>query len=384
MPFDSEFTVDADFPGGNLILDEIDGDAVRLHQDLRDTEGDWFFWHFRARGAAGRSLTFVFTGSPVLGTHGPAISTDGGATYNYAPGGVVEAGRSFKHDFAPCEGEVYFCFAIPYLERHMEPFFAEYADSPFLRREILCTTRKGRANERLHLGKLDGEPTYRVLLTSRHHCCESIATYCVEGFMRAVLADDAIGQWFREQVELLVVPFVDKDGVEDGDQGKNRKPRDHGRDYADESIYPTCAAIREFVPQWSAGKLRTAMDVHCPWIRGEFNEFVYAVGHPEPEMWEQQVAYSTLLEAACSGELKHYSRNNLPFGQAWNKPGNYSAGKGAGRWAAGQPGVQLATSLEIPYASATGVQVTAENARHLGGDMARALQAYLISCQSRP
>ena len=30
------------------------------------------------------------------------------------------------------------------------------------------------------------------------------------------------GQWLREQVGFLVVPFIDKDGVEDDDQGKNR------------------------------------------------------------------------------------------------------------------------------------------------------------------
>ena len=53
--------VDAGFPGGNVIVDKIDGDAVSLHQDLRDTAGDWFYWQFRVRGAEGRTLTFQFT-----------------------------------------------------------------------------------------------------------------------------------------------------------------------------------------------------------------------------------------------------------------------------------------------------------------------------------
>src|SRR4051812_4554968 len=33
------FQVDADFPGGNAILDDVKGDEVFLHQDLRDTAG---------------------------------------------------------------------------------------------------------------------------------------------------------------------------------------------------------------------------------------------------------------------------------------------------------------------------------------------------------
>ena len=42
--------IDGDIPGGNIVVDAIDGDpAVLLHQDLRDTAGDWFYWHFRVR-----------------------------------------------------------------------------------------------------------------------------------------------------------------------------------------------------------------------------------------------------------------------------------------------------------------------------------------------
>ena len=86
-----------------------------------------------------------------------------------------------------------------------------------------------------------------------------------------------------KRVEFFVVPFVDKDGVEDGDQGKNRRPHDHNRDYGgradgDHSIYASTRALRERIPAWSGGKLRVALDLHCPWIRGEHNEVIYFVG----------------------------------------------------------------------------------------------------------
>lgn len=53
----SELQIDADFPGGNVVVDGVAGDVVRLHPDLRDTEGNWFYWCCRVRGAAGRTLT---------------------------------------------------------------------------------------------------------------------------------------------------------------------------------------------------------------------------------------------------------------------------------------------------------------------------------------
>jgi len=34
-----KLAVDADFPGGNIIVEGLDGDTIFLRQDLRDTEG---------------------------------------------------------------------------------------------------------------------------------------------------------------------------------------------------------------------------------------------------------------------------------------------------------------------------------------------------------
>ena len=71
------------FPGGNIVIDRVDGDTVYLHQDLRDTEVFWFYWCFRVRGAGQRTLTFVFTQGDVIGTRGPAVSLDAGRTWGW-------------------------------------------------------------------------------------------------------------------------------------------------------------------------------------------------------------------------------------------------------------------------------------------------------------
>ncbi len=54
-----KFTIDADFPGGNIVVDSIHRDTVFIQQDLRDTEGNWFYWYFRVgRSAAGKTFLF--------------------------------------------------------------------------------------------------------------------------------------------------------------------------------------------------------------------------------------------------------------------------------------------------------------------------------------
>ena len=93
--------IDTDFPGGNAVLDTIDGDTVCLHPDLRDTEGNWFYWAFRVRGAAARTLTFQFTAQDPMGVRGPAVSLDEGVSWRWLgnPSGSV---NSFQYRFPAC------------------------------------------------------------------------------------------------------------------------------------------------------------------------------------------------------------------------------------------------------------------------------------------
>ncbi len=368
-------TIDCDFPGGNILVEKIEADTAYIRQDLRDTEGDWFYWCFRVRGAVGR-MRFQFTGSDVIGVLGPAVSTDGGATWTWLGCETVE-NNGFAYTFAAEADDVRFCVAIPYLEANLREFLDKHRGNPHLEPGVLCRSRKGREAELLRLGRIDGACDIRVLLTCRHHCCEMMADWALEGIMETVLAAGDDGEWFRKHVEFMVVPFIDKDGVEDGDQGKNRLPRDHNRDYEGDSIYPETGALRELVPAWSAGRLRFALDMHCPYIRGEGHEEIHFVGTANQENWRRVVRFSEILEDVQVGPLVFEAKNNLPFGQGWNKPDTFSKGVSFNGWSGQLPGLRFASSLEIPYASAGGKAVTAETARALGHDLAGAIRRFL-------
>jgi hypothetical protein len=292
--------VDSDFPGGNIIFDRIEDDTVFLRPDRRDSSTWWFYWHFRVRCAAGRTLRFRFVGRNPIGTRGPAVSTDRGKTWSWLDP-RAEYDSSFSYEFGGQDRDVRFCFSIPYLEKDLREFLNKHTYNPHLAIHELCRSRKGRSVKSLRAGKIHGEPKYRILLTARHHACEMIASYSLEGLLETVLSDTDLGRWFQNNVEILVVPFIDKDGVEDGDQGKNRKPHDHNRDYAGKSIYPCVAAIRRFTPEWSKRKLRVVLDLHCPHIRGRHNEVIYLVGSPDPVVWKQQQKLGDILESVRQG-----------------------------------------------------------------------------------
>jgi len=383
--------IDAQIPGGNIIVDKIEGDTVSLRQDLRDTAGDWFYWCFRVRGAAGRTVTFCFTRGDVMGARGPACSRDGGKTWAWlgrpqaASGGAPsppaplpagERGKqkppSFSYSFGAGEAEVRFCFAIPYFETNLKDFLAKYEKRPELKAETLCLTKKNRAAEVLFFGPPPRKAEFHLVFTCRHHSCESLANYELEGILEAMLADDETGRWYGRHASAMFVPFVDKDGVEDGDQGKNRRPHDHNRDYAGVAVYPTVAAIRKLVPEWSEGRVDLALDLHCP---SRMDKVIQFIGGPNLKIWERVGRLSQVLEETKKGPLPFSAKDDLPYGKSWNT----STGPlmSFGRWAGELPGTWVATTVEFPYATVKSAEVTPENARLFGRDLAVAIRTYL-------
>ncbi len=95
----ASFSIDTNYPGGNVIVDRIEGETVYLCPDLRDTEGWWFYWNFQVTGASGRTLTFQFNGRNPISVRGPAVSTDGGATWTWL-GTEKVRGTAFTYAFA--------------------------------------------------------------------------------------------------------------------------------------------------------------------------------------------------------------------------------------------------------------------------------------------
>ncbi len=375
---DNGILVDCDFPGGNIIVEKQKGNRVFLRQDLRDTGRHWFYWYFRVRGAAGRKITFEFTDGKVIGMEGPAVSTDSGKNWYWLGTENVE-GQTFSYSFQKDVDEVFFSFGVPYLEKNLHEFLRFYDDNPHIKFEKLGKTRKGRDIERIHIGCLDDSYKYKVLLTCRHHCCEAMASYVLEGIMKYILSETANARWFSDNVQVVVIPFVDKDGVQEGDQGKGRLPHDHNRDYIEDSIYPSVKAVKEFVSRWAEGSLHVALDLHCPALR---HKHIQLVGSSSPAIWEEQSRFSHILKKVISEPGIYDPQNNLPYGQGWNVEKNFRDGMNFSAWAINIPGIKLVSGIEIPYANASGITMTSEKARCFGEDLAKAIRVYLENSSS--
>lgn len=382
------FQIEADYPGGNVRLLRQEGDSFTLAPDLRDTQSGqwWFYFNFRLRGPADQPVTIRFLDRNPIGVRGPARSVDGGRTWDWmGPEAVRKSSEdghpswSFRAMVPTGASEVRYAFAPAYLEAHLREWLRQHEGNPALRVSELCRSRKGRSVEVIRAGCLDGLQSLGVvLLTSRHHACESMATYALEGLLSEVLSPGATGEAWRKRWEVVALPFADKDGVEEGDQGKNRAPHDHNRDYNAVPLYPEVAAWMK-LGQAYGSRVVFSLDLHCPYISGPWNDGAYLVGGASAAAAEKERAFAAVLERLCEGPIPFRASDcYLPFGSGWNQAGNFAAGRSNGAWARDTfTEARFAGTLEVAYASAFGVEVNASSARALGRDLARAILEHL-------
>ena len=363
------YTIDADFPCGNIKILKLEETEAQLAPDLRDTQGDWFYFHFRVRGAGGRTLSFTFP-QDEISAFGAAVSADG-VSYAFRPEKMRFTPREFTYAFGKDENEVYFAFSLPYPVRRFEKFARENKLSV----RTLCVSEGGRNVPYLALGNEQSENC--VVFTCRHHACESVASYVLEGAMQRLIqsangaagAGGFSGAEFLKTHALYIVPFIDVDGVENGDQGKNRAPHDHNRDYISQPIYNV---TRAFLSLLQDKKEQVFADFHDPGLYGGINDYLSFVYGKEPDVALDTLA--KIFENEMRGAYFPYeAENNTRLNTLWNVP--VSSAKDHFT----KMGAAISVIIETPY---FGLKLPKEEAFiEIGSRFVSALDKYLKLCE---
>jgi len=368
------FSICSDFPGGNGLIEKISGDTVYLRADLRDTDGDWFYWNFAVKNAGGKKLYFTFNKPNRFTDQGPAVSKDKGMSWAWMGASSVIS-NTFSYSFQTND-EIRFSMSMPYTQKNFDAFISPFLKNKIVCKDTLCFSKKGRAVERVYINRGLKKAAVKVVFTARHHACEMMADYVMEGIIEAVANDPSL-KWLRTNAEFVFIPFVDKDGVEDGDQGKNRKPRDHNRDYADSSLYNETTALRKFLPGWSEGKASVTFDLHCPYIQASHDKDNYIVGSKDQQNAEQQEKFAGIMNDLIKKDTLLYRVGFLPYGTAWNTGSSFQKGRSFTTYCIEELKSKLSASFEFPYGSFSGIPASPARYRLVGKHIAYAVQAYL-------
>ena len=365
----------SDYPGGNVKVLEIDetNGVVRVAPDLRDTRGKWFHFDFTLRGAAGRTLRFQFPedGYVYLSSLGPAVSKDGGKTWRWfsADGEKLEQKNNFDYAFASDENETRFAFAIPYSQKNWDAAAARWRGKEGVKFDVLCKSQSGRRDtELLRIPCRKGKAKWLFAFTARHHACETTGSYVMEGVIDEMLSGSPEGSWIRDNADCVFVPFMDKDGVETGDQGKNRSPHDHNRDYL-EGLYTSVRAFKELLVKESNGKKIVFFDLHAP---GQRDDNAYTMCDWIPEKNARWCTFRQNFAAAQKGGALAYTTKKDATTTRKNHYSMISHGLMTSRgWVGTMPNCWMSVCGEFGYAFCGGA-FTPQGGRELGGNLLKA------------
>ena len=362
------------YPGANITLVSKRNGVVNLRPQADAGSDDYFYWNFEASSASTRTVTFrldkgSFYGA-LLSPLGVLCSTDGGKTW--VRGGSVSSDlSSFTYSFEAGQ-TVRFCDVLPYTATDWQQFAARWASNGYVSFGTLCKSNGGADVPMMILGNAEAENF--IIYTSRHHCCETIGSYVLEGAIEWILKDAPAE--FLKNYCVYVVPMVDFDGVENGDQGKGRAPHDYNRDYLedDKVLYNAVRAIQNLTNEKLAeGKALAAyIDFHAPGsiTTGLGNHLSYPV--LEATMTAAIDRFAAILDQIENADT---SVDKLTYDPANKWVGSASADGVSKAWFQ-EKGAKLSVTVETSF-DQTPHAHTPENTRRWGGQISQALQEFL-------
>lgn len=343
--------ISTDFCGGNAKNITIDGDIVKFSPDLRDTDQDWFYWAIKVEGAEGRTLRFEVSPAYV-GYFGAAVSHD---LYSWE-WSRNSTKSSFTYTFGSDEHTVYFAHDMLYHPSR----FHKFAELHNIRVKHLCDDNKGTPIPYAVVG----EGRRNIVLTARHHACESTGDYVMEGIIDEFIKNPL------PDCRITAIPFIDADGVVAGDQGKARKPHDHNRDYG-EFLYNGTKAVRDIMEQ---GGVLAVFDLHSPWHISGRNDKVFCV-RKLPEALDKLPLFGKCFEKSITPEaMIYHTADDIDPGVDWNKIGPHIA---CGSFCSDYPGVELGFTLETTYFGEPGNEVSQSKLIETGRCFLNGFRAYL-------
>lgn len=366
-PVRADLRAITDHPGGNARVCGTDEETIRLEPEFRDSTREWFYWNVTLRAETGGEYRVDFGDHEVVGPRGPAVEREG--SWEWLGATARPNATAFTYAFDAGE-RVRFALAPPYQVADFEAVYENYAAHGRLHRETLTTSEGGRSVPLVRVGSGDRH----VVVTCRHHACESTASYALEGLLRELLEGDVLSTDYC----VHLVPFVDIDGVERGDQGKHRAPHDHNRDYVEGNaisdslspIYRATSAIMTYVRDLE-GELVLGLDLHCPFKWGGDNDHPFFVSDPD-RADEELLELADWLDRTTTRRQSALDYDATAGGGIHSFDGQAAVAPTFSAFA-DDAGARLAATLEVPYVGTDADPVTPGSTRALGRALADAV-----------
>lgn len=199
--------LETSFPTGNGVV-AARGDEVVLDRDLRDSTGERWYWHVRLAAAHDAEIEVRLARPLLIGQFGPAVRIE--SEYDWL---WPATGPDASFDLQIAAGAtVYASATIPYGPRDLHAFRGRLRDALWW--VELAISEGWREVPAVKVHAPDAQRV--ILLTCRHHACEAMASFVMEGAREEFVALRREGDPFARSSGLVAVPMMDVDGVHEG------------------------------------------------------------------------------------------------------------------------------------------------------------------------
>lgn len=142
---------------------------------------------------------------------------------------------SFNYTFEFDDDKVYFAYNYPYTLSDLHSDL-ESMECDYIKRSILCRTlAENRVDMVTITNRQSKKPKSGIIMTSRVHPSETVASYVIKGVMRFLASENEVAARLRDSFIFKIIPMVNPDGVVHGHSRTNLSGRDLNRTWIDPS-----------------------------------------------------------------------------------------------------------------------------------------------------
>jgi len=248
--------ISTDFPGGggNVIRIDNEHSTIRF-KPQNEGIGGWsqVWWFFKLSDIEpGQVITLQLDRD---NPRSAGISPQIFFSYDKVNWGLTDEGHEAQEDNSDLfiykhkvrSDRVWFAYDLPYTSEQVE---AELIQATKSDESIdvfeLCKTRKGRGVTAFKFNSPENsELKYGIWLQARAHSFEAGSSWVIHELGLWLMSKSPEAIKLRNCANIMLIPIVDVDAVEEGRTGKYQKPFDHWMNWGDEpSYWPEIKAIK--------------------------------------------------------------------------------------------------------------------------------------------
>jgi len=390
---DSPLQVRSDFPGGSAKVLKLDpaSNTVGI-TPAGDPKRGWpCWWYFRLDNVdTGKPVVLEVTANQGVVRNGDsdqtrklpaayslpeyaAYSTDG-TNWEHTARGEKQGARSI-YRIEASTSTLWLAWGPPFTLKDADQLIQRTCDlCPDAKSFVLAHTRGDRPVPGVRVaqpGAAKG-PRFTVWIQARQHAWESGSSWVARGFLEWLASNDPAAASLRRKADIVVIPIMDVDSVEEGQGGKEQVPHDQDEDWHPNPYFPEVAAgMKSLYALAQADRLDLLLDLHNPGYSARDMDFYIA---PTPLLPPERVAneqnFFNIVKEQMTGAIKFNGRIG-PDSDTYDPVMN----KCVDAWVAAQSQPHVVSlTMEIPWNLSAS---TAAGYLQVGAQLGRSIDRYL-------